>query len=91
MLPAGETAPPSDGLALVVSVNTWRKLAVTDLSPSMVTRQDPLPEQAPDQAEKMYPPALLATIKTWVPALWVVVPEGDTVPPTVGLALVVRR
>ena len=61
------TVPPSDGLALVVKVKIWVKLAVTVVSPSMVTSQAPLPEHAPDQLEKMYPLDVIGVTVTWLP------------------------
>ena len=65
-------------------------MAVTVLSASMVTMHGPVPEHAPVQLEKAYPEAWVAVTVTWIPALWVVVPEGDRVPPADGLAVVVR-
>ncbi len=56
MEPLGETLPPSDGLALVVRAKICVKLPVTSWDEFMVTTQEPLPEQAPDQLENMYPP-----------------------------------
>ena len=66
-------------------------MAVTVLSASMVTMHDPVPEHAPVQLEKAYPDSAVAVTVTWIPALWVVVLEGDKVPPTDGLAAVVRE
>ena len=56
----------------------------------MVTTHEPVPVQAPDQLENSYPLAGEAVTVTDAPEMWVVVPEGDTVPPLGGLALVVR-
>ena len=52
---------------MLIKVKICVKLAVTALVPSMVTTQIPLPEQAPDQLEKIYPLDEIAVTVTWVP------------------------
>ena len=72
-------------------MKVWTKLAVTVLSASIVTTHGPVPEHAPVQLEKAYTEAPVAVTVTWAPESWVVVPEGDRVPPADGLAVVVRE
>ena len=94
VVPGGVRVPPADGLAVVVRdvvwEGAWTKLAVTVLSASMVTTHGPVPEHAPVQLSKAYPDSAVAVTVTSTPALWVIVPEGDRVPPVDGLAVVVR-
>jgi len=84
LLPDGDTDPPTGGLALVVRVNMdagvgdgpgvgveetiSAKLPVTAWVAFMVTTQEPLPEQSPDQSAKLYPPDGLWVTVTCVPA-----------------------
>jgi hypothetical protein len=88
--PAGSSVPPSDGLALVVRLKICTKLAVTVWSSDMATTQVPTPEQESDQLEKIYPLDATGVTVTWVPEGCELVPDGDRVPPSAGLAVVVR-
>ena len=66
-MPAPESEPPLEGLAVVVSVNCPVKLAVTLLLLSMVTTQEPEPEQSPDQLLKDHPELGEGVTVTWEP------------------------
>ena len=67
------------------------KVAVTFLGPFMVTLVGLIdPVRSTDQPLKLYPAFAAAETDTLCPLLYQLVPDGVTVPPADGLAVVVK-
>jgi hypothetical protein len=68
-IPAGElvTVPEPEPVFVTLNVRSATKFAVTVLSSFMVTVQEPVPEQAPDQPSNTEPTAGVAVRVTEVP------------------------
>jgi hypothetical protein len=69
LMPAGELVTVPSPLSLTLSVKSCLNVAVTDCAEFIVTKQVPLPVQAPLQLLKTQPAAAAGVKVTWVPAV----------------------